>query len=235
MRRNLHLRRGRSTFFHLLLTILLILADETAVAEAEECSVLVYGATPAGICAAVAASRRLKSSQARPVCLLTPHGHVGGMVTGGLGATDTGGTRGEALIGGIAREFFEEVGRLYGSKEPVYHFEPSVASKAFSNLLSAEGISVLKGQLIERVHMNNESSETFPRIANVSTRLGMVFAADVFIDATYEGDLMAMAGVSYTFGREGAEEYNETLAGRRVYSPEDQVRAAVAVLPTVTH
>ena len=187
-----------------------------------QCSVLVYGSTPAGLCAAIAAARHFKGTS-HTVCLLSVHTHVGGMVTGGLGKTDTGGPRGEALIGGIAQEFFTEVGRLYGKSQPVYVFEPSIASKAFDNLLSDANVTVDSSQELVSVAVEFDSSSGNRYIVNMTTTLGVVFSSDVFIDATYEGDLLAAAGINYTIGREGVHLFNESLAGRQLYSPSNQV------------
>ncbi|XP_065187352.1 uncharacterized protein LOC135817980 [Sycon ciliatum] len=228
----------KTTLAALLLAICLAAAGITPACSAvqRQCSVLVYGSTPAGLCSAIAASRQLKgTTQHDRVCLLSSHAHIGGMVTGGLGKTDTGGSRGEALIGGIAAEFFLEVGRLYGHTQPTYYFEPSVASKAFANLLNASNVTVEVSELLTKVTMGSAGSTGHKRISSITSSSGTVYSSDVFIDATYEGDLMAMSGVRYTYGREAVSQYNESLAGRQLYSPSNQFYTAVDPIDHATN
>jgi hypothetical protein len=188
-------------------------------AERHVADVVVYGATASGVIAAVAAAREGKS-----VILLDPARHVGGMVSGGLGATDTG-KRG--AIGGYSREFFDHIrehyAKTYGPTSPQlkacadgFHFEPHVAAATFAAMLRAAKIEPRLDQPLAAVVKDGA------RIVALKTTGGDEFAGKVFIDASYEGDLMAKAGVKYHLGREGREQYGETLAGVQAHSPAHQ-------------
>jgi hypothetical protein len=165
--------------------------------------VVVYGGTAAGTIAAIAAA-----SEGASVVLLEPGRHVGGMLTGGLGWTDHG--RRE-VIGGLSREFFVRAGKHYGV-DIEWYFEPHVAEKILTDWLAEAGVPVQFGRRLDKVRMDGK------RIASIVTEDESTFRAKVFLDASYEGDLMARAGVSYTIGRESATHYGESLAGRREHS-----------------
>lgn len=169
--------------------------------------VLVYGGTPSGVMAAVAAAR-----MGAHVALLEPGTQLGGMVSSGLGCTDFGH---KAVIGGLPLEFFERVGGHYG--DPIaWYFEPHVAEEAFQGMARDAGVKVFyQHRLDERDGVSRDG----PHITAVTAENGARFPAQVFIDASYEGDLMAQSKVSFTWGREGWEEFNETLAG--VVGPAD--------------
>ncbi len=164
-----------------------------------EADICVYGATSGGVAAAVTAARLGKS-----VVLVSYNRHIGGMTSGGLGVTDRGNT---ASIGGIAAEFYKRVGQAYGSSNPVYFFEPHVAEQTFGQMLSEAGVPVYTNLLLSSVTMSNLV------LTQMTMNDGTIFRARQFIDTTYEGDLMAMAGVSFTVGREGTTNYNENMAG----------------------
>jgi len=149
--------------------------------------------------AAVTAARLGKS-----VSLIALNNHVGGMTSGGLGVTDKGNA---SSIGGIAAEFYSRVGLIYGSSSPVYYFEPHVAEKVFWQMLNLAGVPVYTNQRLASVTMSAQ------RITQITMEDGRVYRAREFIDTTYEGDLMAMAGVTFTYGRESSSTYGETLAG----------------------
>ena len=180
--------------------------------------VVVYGGTAGGVITAVAAAR-----EGLNVALLEPGKHLGGMVSGGLGWTDYGR---KDVIGGYSLEFFERVGRKYG-RPLEWHFEPHVAEAVFNDLVKEAGVHVF---LDHRLREKGGVRKTGTRLADVVLENGSVFAAKVFADATYEGDLMAQAGVSFTWGREGTHEYGESLAGVRERTPLHQFRAAVSPL-----
>lgn len=152
---------------------------------------VVYGATPAGLAAAVQ-MRRLGGS----VLVLEPSRHVGGMTTSGLGASDVGN---DAAIGGIAREFYRRVGGV--------RFAPHQASATFADLLAAEDVKVVLGARLHSVVKRHD------RLAAVVTADAQAHRGRMFVDASYEGDLMAAAGVSFTTGREGNARYAETING----------------------
>ncbi len=174
--------------------------------------VVVYGGTPAGISAAIQASR-----MGRRVALLVFGRQVGGMTTGGLGATDVGH---DLAIGGISREFYRHVGKQYG-KPLSWRFEPHMAESIFHDMLRDAGVDVYFEQRL--VHADVQSN----RIKQVRMENGAVFTAGMFIDATYEGDLMAKAGVSYAVGREPNTQYRETLNGIHFGHPSHNFKAWV--------
>lgn len=149
---------------------------------------------------AAAAAARLGKN----VALVLVNNHVGGMSSGGLGVTDKGNA---ASIGGIAAEFYSRVGQVYGSSSPVYWFEPHVAEQTFLQMLNGAGVPIYTNQQLASVTMSNLT------ITQITMTDGTIYRAREFIDTTYEGDLMAMAGVSFTWGRESTSAYNESLAG----------------------
>ena len=182
-------------------------------AERREFDVVVYGGTAAGVMAAVRAA-----SAAVSVALLEPGRHIGGMVSGGLGKTDTGKVE---VIGGMARRFFEEAGRHYGEKI-AWTFEPHVAEDVFRAMLADAGVPVFFGQRVVAVQTRGGN------ILALRTAARDAFGAKVFVDSTYEGDLLARAGVSYVVGREGREVYGESLAGRHERSPKHQFSVEIS-------
>ena len=179
--------------------------------------VVVYGGTSAGVVAAVKASRLGAS-----VILIEPGKHLGGLTAGGLGATDIGNKQ---AIGGMSRDFYRRIGANYG-KDESWTFEPHVAGLVFDELIAEANVPVVFG---ERLALTHTAGRTEPRtsaravqsgvkrnarrIASITMESGRVFHGRIFIDATYEGDLMALAGVSYTVGREANATYGETLNG----------------------
>lgn len=167
-----------------------------------EVDLCVYGGTSGGVVAAVEAARRRLS-----VALVAPEHRLGGMTSGGLGMTDIGA---KEAIGGIAREFYQRVGLRYGV-EMEWRFEPHVAEAVFEEWLAESGVRVFRGEFLEKVRA------TGGRIEAVRTLSGLVVRAKAFVDAGYEGDLMAAAGVSYTVGREGNAKYGERLNGAQLH------------------
>lgn len=180
-----------------------LFAPSRAIATEQSYDVVVYGATASGVAAAVAAAR-----QGARVALLEPGAHPGGMVSGGLGHTDTGRIE---TIGGISLEFFKRVGRHYN--QPVaWDFEPHVAEDVFKTMAREAGVDVVYDtHLREHGAVNKKSG----RITSIKMENGDVFSGHVFIDASYEGDLMAQSGVAFTWGREGRDQYDESFAGVR--------------------
>lgn len=164
--------------------------------------VCVYGATSAGVVAAVAA-RRL----GRTAVLAAFDTHIGGLSSSGLGCTDFGN---KSAIGGISREFYRRLGSYYHEESPdaeAWLFEPGAALRAFNDMLDEADVTLRTNQQLVRIH------KTGSRIDAVEMSDGTIYHAAVFIDCTYEGDLMAMAGVSYHLGREANSVYRETLNG----------------------
>ena len=167
--------------------------------------VVVFGATAGGVCAAVAAARRGAS-----VTLLEPGRHVGGMVAGGLGYTDVGDSR---VLGGMARAFAVAVGEYYGVAPGHYAGpEPHVAERILTGWLEDAGVDVELDAPLAAVAVRDG------RIEGV-TAGAREHRAGVFVDASYEGDLMAAAGVAYRVGREDRAHYGERFAGRRETAP----------------
>jgi hypothetical protein len=198
--------------------------------RAAEYDLVIYGGTSAGVMAAVQAKRMGKS-----VIVVGPDKHLGGLSSGGLGFTDTGN---KAVIGGLAREFYHRVWQHYdtpaawiwqqkaeygnkgqgtpaidGSQRTQWIFEPHVAEKVFEDLVREQGITVVRDEWLARGHGVQKSG---PRIVSITMLSGKTYAGKMFIDATYEGDLMAAAGVSYHVGREANATYGETLNGVQV-------------------
>jgi len=176
--------------------------------------VIVYGSTPGGFCAAIAAAR-----EGADVILLEPTRHVGGVNTGGLSFSDSNQTV-RSTVMGLFDEWHRRIEADYqkrGVELPYdvsvkdaskWTYEPHVAAKITNEMLDEAGVKVLTERVLKSVKKEDAS------IQEVVTSQGR-FTARTFIDATYEGDLMAAAGVSWTIGREGREKYDESLAGRQ--------------------
>jgi hypothetical protein len=197
---------------------------------ADTYDVVVYGGTSAGVIAAVQAKRMGKS-----VIVVGPDVHLGGLSSGGLGYTDTGN---KAVIGGLARNFYHRVWMEYQKSETwkwqkpdafgnkgqgtvamdkdertMWIFEPSVAEKVFEDYVKEFGLSVLRDEWLDRAQGVRLVDG---RIAEITMLSGKKFAGKMFIDATYEGDLLAAAGVSYHVGREANATYGEEWNGNQV-------------------
>ena len=156
-------------------------------AEVKTFDLVVYGATACGVMTAVAASR-----EGLRVALVDPGHHVGGMVAGGLSSSDVGNPN---VIGGLSREFFERVGQHYA--EPIeWHFEPHVAEAVFNQFLQESKVTTIFDQRLREKTGIIRSGTT---IRSIVLANGETLSARIFADATYEGDLMAEAGVSYTW------------------------------------
>ena len=192
-----------------------------------EADVVVYGGTSAAVIAAVEVAQSGKS-----VILVSPDVHLGGLTAGGLGWTDTG--KKEA-IGGLSRNFYHRIWQYYnkdeawrwqkredygnrgqgtkavdGSKRTMWIFEPHVAESVFEDYIKELKIKTFRNEWLNRssgIQKNNS------KLVSFTTLSGKVFKGKVFIDATYEGDLMASSGVSYHVGRESTKTYNEKWNG----------------------
>jgi hypothetical protein len=209
--------------------------------EVIEADVCVYGGTSAGTAAAVQVAR-----MGRTAVVAEFGRHAGGLSSGGLGATDIGN---KAAIGGIGREFYHRIAAYYArdsawtfEKRADYFkgrsdrsslaealkpdatqwtFEPHVAEDVFFQMLNEARVPIWFEQRLEEVHMEGGA------IREIVMESGKVFRARMFIDATYEGDLMAKAGVSYTVGREANSTWGETLNGVRAQTPKHQFTVPV--------
>lgn len=181
----------------------------------DEFDLVVYGGTAAGVMTAVSAARH-----GLRVALLEPRDHLGGMVSGGLSRTDFGKRE---VIGGMALEFYWRAGRHYDieryAHDLAWFMEPKVAEQIFRRMAGEAGV---KTYFRHRLREKNGVTKTGAQIVAVTVENGATFEAKIFADCSYEGDLMAQAGVSYTWGREGIEQYGESLAGVRDKTPYHQ-------------
>jgi hypothetical protein len=182
---------------------------------ANRTDLVVYGGTASGVMTATSAAR-----EGLKVVLLEPGAHLGGMVTGGLSATDLGHF---AIIGGYARDFYMKAAAHYGA-ENLDHAEnwlsePHVDEALFEGMLKDAGVTVV---LHERLREKRGVTKSGRQILSIATEDGKQWRGKVFADCSYEGDLMAQARVSYTWGRESAAQYGEDLAGVREHTPKHQ-------------
>ena len=195
-------RRNRN---HVACLILLLFLYNLASAEIFEINadICVYGGNSGGIIAAVQAARMGKK-----VALIVQNNHLGGMTSGGLGWTDIGHADGDtgSYIQGVAREFYNRVGQNYGVSTS-WSFEPHVAETVFNQMIQAAGVTTYTNESLFSVVKQGQ------QIVALTMDSGNLYRAKVFIDATYEGDLMAKAGVSYEVGRESAAQYGESAGG----------------------
>jgi len=194
--------------------LLLFVLNTRLGAEVIEVDVCVYGGTSGGAVAAIQAARMGKK-----VALLEPGRHLGGLTSGGLSAVDIGDPR---SIGGITREYFSHLVARYGktlnwdqrfkgkggpSTGGAYSIEPHVAERVFDEMVKEAGVIVLREARIESLKKEGA------RIVSLKTDDCRIVRAKMFIDATYEGDLLPAAGVSHTLMREGNAKYGETYNG----------------------
>lgn len=195
--------------------------------------IIIYGGTSAAVTAAVEAVQSGKT-----VLVVSPDTHLGGLSSGGLGYTDTGN---KSTIGGLSREFYHRVWLHYndsaawkwqkhseygnkgqgtvamdGENRTMWIFEPHVAEQVFEEFIAENKITVFRDEWLDRkngVVLKNGTIIKRKNIQSIKTLSGKMFSGKMFIDATYEGDLMAAAGISYRVGREACSEYNETWNG----------------------
>ncbi|MGV3587464.1 MAG: FAD-dependent oxidoreductase [Adhaeribacter sp.] len=195
--------------------------------QAYKADVIVYGGNSAAITAAVQAARMGKS-----VLVVSPDKHLGGLSSGGLGFTDTGK---KEVIGGLAREFYHRIYMHYqkadawqwqkqeeygnkgqgtpaidGSERTMWIFEPHAAEGVFEDFAKENKLKIFRDEWLNR---ENDVKKEDGKITSIQTLSGKTFSGKMFIDATYEGDLMAAAGVSYHVGREANSLYNEEYNG----------------------
>ena len=216
-------------------TVLLFTAECLRAAE-RAADVLVYGSTPGGCCAAIAAAREGAS-----VILLEPTGHVGGLSTGGLSHCDSNQMVRSTMLG-LFDEWHRRIVADYTGRglpapydpalkdQSTWTFEPHVAMRVTRQMLEEAGVTLLTRQPLTAVEKEG------PRITALATADG-TYTARVFVDGTYEGDLMAAADVDWTIGREGRSDYGESLAGKQYPKPRmeiDGFDAAGQPLPLVT-
>jgi len=189
--------------------------------------VVVYGGTSAAVTAAVQAIKMGKTA-----IIVSPDKHLGGLSSGGLGYTDTGN---KAVIGGLSREFYQRIWKHYnapeawkwqkkeeyggkgqgtpaidGEQRTMWIFEPSAAEKVFEEFVTEYKIPVVRDEWLDREKGVKKDGS---RITAITTLSGKTYAGQMFIDATYEGDLMAAAKVDYHVGREANSVYGENWNG----------------------
>lgn len=208
------------------------LASASAFAETVgSYDVVVYGGTSAAITTAVQVAKMGKT-----VVVVSPDKHLGGLSSGGLGATDSGN---RTVVGGLSREFYHRLWQYYQNEDvwtfqpmpkangipgqggrgidndtqTMWVFEPSVAEKIFENFVAENNIPVFKSELLDR---ENGVAKDGAAIKTITTLSGKTFEGKIFVDATYEGDLMAAANVTFVTGREANAEFGETLNGVQV-------------------
>lgn len=211
-------------------SLLLTFLSATALSAADHFDVVIYGGSSGGIAAAVQTARMGKTA-----VIIEPTQHLGGLTTGGLGATDIGNKK---AIGGISREFYQSVFNHYkdpekwkqetrdayfdrkphgntGTEDTMWTFEPHAATAIFDAMLSAvaDKVTIVKG---DRLNRQTGVKKDGANILSITMESGRVFSGPMFIDCSYEGDLMAAAGVSYHVGREANSVYDETLNGLQV-------------------
>ena len=209
------------------ISILLSVFSSACVQSDRQYDLVIYGGTAAAVTAAVQAKVMGKS-----VVIVSPDRHLGGLSSGGLGFTDTGN---KAVIGGLAREFYHRLWQHYnqpaawrwekreefgnkgqgtpaidGDMHTMWIFEPHVAEKAFEDLIKEHRIEVVRDEWLDRQKGVRKNGL---RIASITMLSGRRYSGKMFIDATYEGDLMAAAGVDYHVGREANSVYDETWNG----------------------
>ncbi|MCA9030728.1 MAG: FAD-dependent oxidoreductase, partial [Planctomycetaceae bacterium] len=204
-------------------SFLALICLASAVQGAESYDIVIYGGTSAAFSAAVQARRMGKS-----VIILEPREHVGGLTVSGLGSTDSGN---KAAIGGVAREFYQRIKQHYDESsawrqesakgysryrpedDAMWTFEPHVAEGIVRDMLKDAGVVVVTGEFLDRAQGAEMQGQ---RLVSLTMQSGRKVAGKVFIDATYEGDLLAAVGVSFTVGRESNAMYGETLNGVQV-------------------
>lgn len=222
---NFKLQSFKNTNF-LVIVLFLLFNIEVFCQSIQSYDIVVYGATSSGITAAIQSSRLGKK-----VLLIEPGYRIGGLTTGGLGQTDIGNKQ---AIGGISREFYQKIKSHYqkqgnwtwqkresyrdggqttsdSKEDAMWTFEPSAALKVFKDMIRKEkNITLIYSQ---RLNRKSGVKKTEGKIASIQMESGQIYHSKIFIDATYEGDLMAAAGVSYTVGRESNSQYGESLNG----------------------
>ena len=165
--------------------------------------IVVYSGVPCGIAASIMAAR-----EGAKVVLIEPTRHVGGLSTSGINTAES-----EHMlkwtIGGFADEFYRRLGKHYGTGQPEYFFESGVAEKVYLDMLKEAGVEVRYGASVDKV------TKAGAKITGITLTDGTKLTAKVFVDASYEGDLMARAGVKYAVGREAKAEFGEEAAGIR--------------------
>ena len=208
-----HYRSLQSVLSLVVVAVAAVMSQQVAAAD-NKADVIVYGSTPGGVCAAIGAAR-----EGADVILLERTDHVGGLNTGGLSHSDSNQCD-RSTVMGLFDEWHRRIEQDYASRgitlpykvsvknHAIWTYEPHVAARVTKQMLDEAKVRVLTKRYVQSVRKNGT------RITMIVTSDG-AYEAKVFIDATYEGDLMAAAGVSWTIGREGRDEYGESYAGKQ--------------------
>jgi hypothetical protein len=214
-------------FLTILLLAIAFSGCEKPQSNVHEADIIIYGGTSAAVIAAVEVAQSGKS-----VIMVSPDIHLGGLTAGGLGWTDTGK---KETIGGLARNFYHRVYNHYqqdeawkwmkkeeygntgqgtpaidGDMRTMWIFEPHIAEQVFEELVQENNIELHRDEWLDR---ETGVEKTNGEISSITTLSGKTFKGKMFMDATYEGDLLATAGVSYHVGREGTDVYGEDWNG----------------------
>jgi hypothetical protein len=214
-------------FLSLFVTVGIISCRNNSTSDIYKADVIVYGGTSSAVTTAVQVTRMGKS-----VIIVSPDKHIGGLSSSGLGFTDTGN---KAVIGGLAREFYQLLYQHYmkpeswtwqkkseygnkgqgnpaidGELRTMWIFEPHAAEEAFEQLIAKNNITVYRNEWLDREGGVEKKNGT---IISFRTLSGKTFKGKIYVDATYEGDLMAASGISYHTGREAGNVYNEEYNG----------------------
>jgi hypothetical protein len=212
-------------------SLLLFLCISAIGQKSFRADVIIYGGNSSAIIAAVQVKKMGKS-----VIVVSPDKHLGGLSSGGLGFTDTGN---KEVIGGLSREFYERIYTHYSKEEnwkwqkrseygnkgqgtiamdgamrTMWIFEPHVAEQVFEDFAKEYGLTIHRNEWLDRT--KNGIRKKNGAILSIKTISGKTYEGKMFIDATYEGDLMALAGVNYHVGREANSVYGEQYNGVQV-------------------
>jgi len=221
----------RTILLPALFSLFLVCCQEVSPGADRSADIVIYGGTSGAITAAIQAKRLGHS-----VMIVCPDRHLGGLTSGGLGWTDTGN---KAVIGGLSREFYHRVWKFYdrpeawrfqsreaygnkgqgnpaidGQQRTMWIFEPHVAEKVFEDWIREAGIEVIRETFLDRGP--NGVVKEGKQVRAIRSLQGDTYRARIFIDATYEGDLMASAGISFRVGRESNDQYDEQWNGNQV-------------------
>lgn len=165
--------------------------------------VVIYGSTPSGIIAALQVVKMNKT-----VVIVSTSSRIGGMVAGGLSNTDVGNKQ---IISGLCLDYFKSIGYKYGLRNaPKWSYEPKMALQVFNEILTKNHIPIIYN---DQLRLKNGVVIENNKIKLIKLESGKAIKGNMFIDASYEGDLMASCSVSYTIGRESSDMYNENLNG----------------------
>ena len=207
---------------------LAVLAAGVIFAKEEAFDLVIYGSSPAALTSAVEAQKHGKRA-----VIVCPETRIGGLTTGGLGQTDIGN---KSAFGGLALQFYKDVADYYKNEanwkyekrsdyvpdgqcagslgeDSMWTFEPCAALKILNGWEKKYGLDIRRGEYLDRSKVEVEVEGGQRRISAIRTLKGDVYRGKMFVDATYEGDLLAAAGVSYIVGREANSVYGETISG----------------------